>query len=94
MTRKATKFCKLSNTSDIIKSERNILMKLLVVETLVTAEKKSAFRVFLVRIFPDARDIPYSAQMRKNADQKNPYYGHFSYIVFLEGKKNASAISG
>ena len=43
-----------------------------VFEIPLTAWKVSVFGVILVRIFP------YSVQMRKNVDQNNSEYGHFS----------------
>ena len=51
-----------------------------------TAWKVSVFVVFLVRIFPHLdwkciqilRIFPYLVQMRKNTNQKNSEYGHFS----------------
>ena len=49
-----------------------------VFEIPVTAWKVYVFAVILVRIFP------YSVQMRKNVDQNNSEYGHFSRSVFFK----------
>ena len=61
-----------------------------------TAQKVSVVRVFLVHIFlhSDWSKSLYSVQMRKNMDQKNSKYRHFSHTVSITDHRRLWLVIG